>query len=105
VKKTYQISRRRAAETFREWALTNPIPIQLTFPTANSESDRDALTADIAPQGELELLQFDLLLHAAWNLHRIRKREASLVKDDLDPILDPAVQKDADRRPARGVQF
>ena len=61
------------------------------------ESLRDALTADITPQGELELLQFDLLLHAAWNLHRIRKREASLVKDDLDPILDPAVQKDADR--------
>lgn len=34
MKKTYQISRRRAAEKFREWALTNPIPIQLTFPTA-----------------------------------------------------------------------
>src|SRR6185503_2690113 len=61
------------------------------------DSLRDALTADITPPGEIELLQFDLLLHAAWNLHRIRKREASLVKDDLDPILDPAVQKDADR--------
>lgn len=34
MKRTYQISRQRAAEKFREWALANPIPIQLTFPTA-----------------------------------------------------------------------
>jgi transposase-like protein len=32
LKKTYQISRRRAAEQFRKFALTNPTPIQLTFP-------------------------------------------------------------------------
>jgi len=32
LKKTYQISRRRAAEKFRKFALANPIPIQLTFP-------------------------------------------------------------------------
>lgn len=34
MKKTYQISRRRAAARFREFALANPIPIQLTFPIA-----------------------------------------------------------------------
>lgn len=32
MKKTYQISRRRAAEKFRKLALSNPVPIQLTFP-------------------------------------------------------------------------
>ena len=32
MKKTYQISRRRAAEKFRNFALTNPVPVQLTFP-------------------------------------------------------------------------
>ena len=32
MKKTYQISRRRAAEKFRKFALANPTPIQLTFP-------------------------------------------------------------------------
>ena len=32
MKKTYQISGRRAAEQFRKFALANPIPIQLTFP-------------------------------------------------------------------------
>jgi putative transposase len=34
VKKQYQISKRRAAARFEEWAKSNPVPIQLTFPTA-----------------------------------------------------------------------
>jgi transposase-like protein len=34
LKKTYQISRRRAAEKFRKFALASPTPIQLTFPLA-----------------------------------------------------------------------
>ena len=33
MKKRYQISKRRAAESFRDWAATNQKPIQLTFPT------------------------------------------------------------------------
>jgi putative transposase len=32
LKRTYQISRRRAVESFQKFALTNPIPIQLSFP-------------------------------------------------------------------------
>jgi putative transposase len=35
LKRTYQISGRRAAEKFRKFALTNPTPIQLTFPLAD----------------------------------------------------------------------
>ncbi len=35
LKRTYQISRRRAAEKFRKFALANPTPIQLTFPLAD----------------------------------------------------------------------
>jgi hypothetical protein len=34
LKKPYQISRHRAAEKFRKFALASPIPIQLTFPLA-----------------------------------------------------------------------
>ena len=34
MKKQYQISKRRAAERFQKWAEGNPVPIQLTFPTA-----------------------------------------------------------------------
>src|SRR5512140_3259669 len=35
MKKTYQISRRRAVEKFRKFALAHPTPIQLTFPLAD----------------------------------------------------------------------
>ena len=34
MKRQYQISKRRAAERFEQWAKSNPVPIQLTFPTA-----------------------------------------------------------------------
>jgi putative transposase len=34
VKRQYQISKRRATARFEEWAKSNPIPIQLTFPSA-----------------------------------------------------------------------
>jgi transposase-like protein len=34
VKRQYQLSKRRAAQRFEQWAKSNPIPIQLTFPTA-----------------------------------------------------------------------
>jgi putative transposase len=34
VKRQYQINKRRAAARFEQWAKNNPVPIQLTFPTA-----------------------------------------------------------------------
>ena len=34
MKKPYQITKRRAAEQFAQWAKTNEVPIQLTIPTA-----------------------------------------------------------------------
>ena len=61
------------------------------------ESLRNALASEIKPEGELENIEFDLLLHAAWNLHRISKQEASLMHGERDPLLDPSVQKDSDR--------
>ena len=61
------------------------------------DSLRDALINEIQPQGEAERLQVDLILHAAWNLRRLRRREASLMSGNRDPLLDPAVQKDVDR--------
>jgi hypothetical protein len=61
------------------------------------ESLRDTLINEIQPQGETERLQVDLILHAAWNLRRLRRREASLMSGNRDPLLDPAVQKDVDR--------
>jgi len=34
VKRQYQTKKRRAAEQFEQWAKSNPVPIQLSFPTA-----------------------------------------------------------------------
>lgn len=47
MKKTYQISRRRAAEKFRKFALANPTPIQLTFPLAEVAELAQASLGDL----------------------------------------------------------
>ena len=53
---------------------------------------RDALSLELAPFGELELLHFDALLHAQWNLRRCRMNEANLLASVPDPFLDPATR-------------
>lgn len=45
--KTYQISRRRAAEKFRKFALSTPTPIQLTFPLAEVAELAQASLGDL----------------------------------------------------------
>ena len=47
MKKTYQISRRRAAEKFRKFALASPTPIQLTFPIAEVAELAQASLGDL----------------------------------------------------------
>lgn len=47
MKRTYQISRRRAAEKFRDFALANPTPIQLTFPLAEVAELAQASLGDL----------------------------------------------------------
>jgi hypothetical protein len=58
---------------------------------------RDALLAEIDPQGALEMTTFDQLLHCAWNLQRFRSLEAGLMTGDLDPLLDESAAKTLDR--------
>lgn len=47
MKKQYQISRKRAAENFRKFALSNPTPIQLTFPIADVAELAQASLGDL----------------------------------------------------------
>jgi hypothetical protein len=54
------------------------------------------LLDDLQPQGTLEQLVFNDLLHARWKLHRCRGIEASLSTDG-DPLLDPDLGKQLDR--------
>ncbi len=51
---------------------------------------RDALSGQLAPAGELELLHFETIIHARWNLRRCRVSEANLLASVPDPFLDPA---------------
>jgi hypothetical protein len=48
---------------------------------------RDALEAELAPQGALETITFREILHAAWNLHRFRRIEAEVSRGDIEDFL------------------
>jgi hypothetical protein len=54
------------------------------------ESLHADLLAELDPQGALETLTFNEILHSAWNLSRYRRIEAGLSPDGPDPIADPA---------------
>jgi hypothetical protein len=48
---------------------------------------RDSLIEELDPQGEIELITFNELLHAAWNLQRYRRLEFELESgEDSDPF-------------------
>jgi len=55
------------------------------------------LTEQIKPNGTLELTAFDILLHAAWNMRRIRRLEAQLSESGIDPLSDPSLATQCDR--------
>ena len=50
-------------------------------------SMQSSLLADLAPQGEIEHVLFDTILHAQWNTRRCRLLEAGLMIDGIDPLL------------------
>ncbi len=55
------------------------------------------LTGQIKPNGQLERSAFDNLLHAAWNMRRIRRLEAQLAESGIDPLTDPSLAGQCDR--------
>jgi hypothetical protein len=55
------------------------------------------LLEELRPEGTLEQLIFNDVLHARWNLHRCRGIEASLSTGDTDPLLDESLGKQLDR--------
>ena len=50
---------------------------------------RGALSTELVPVGELELIHFETILHSQWNLRRCRMNEAKLLASVPDPFLDP----------------
>ena len=57
----------------------------------------DALLAQLAPEGALEMGLFNMHLHAAWNLQRFRALETQLMANGLDSLLDERTAKALDR--------
>ena len=49
---------------------------------------RGALSTELVPVGELELIHFETILHSQWNLRRCRMNEAKLLASVPDPFLD-----------------
>ena len=53
--------------------------------------------SELDPLGALEQTLFDEIVHAAWNLRRIRRLEASLATSASDPILDDTLEPTLNR--------
>ena len=49
---------------------------------------RSALSTELVPVGELELLHFETILHSQWNLRRCRMNEATLLASVPNPFMD-----------------
>ncbi len=56
-----------------------------------------SLRKQVSPLGALEQEVFTQLLHAAWNLRRIRRLEAELAGGDIDPLADASLDGQLDR--------
>jgi len=53
------------------------------------ETLQSSLAAELDPQGAVEQVTFNEILHAAWNLHRFRILEAEASLGSLDDFTDP----------------
>ncbi len=61
------------------------------------EELQTSLREEVHPEGALEQDIFTQLLHASWNLRRLRRLEAEQFVDGVDPLTDPAKQAEMDR--------
>src|SRR5215472_7073698 len=77
-----------SAQNARKHGLTAKHLVILPHQQAGFDSLHQALRDEIAPQGELESIAFDQLLHAAWNRQRFRELEVEMMAGEADPILD-----------------
>ncbi len=58
---------------------------------------QDSLSTELDPQGAVEVVIFQELLHAAWNLHRFRRVEAEASLGTIADFTDPATTAVLDR--------
>ena len=65
----------------------------------------ESLRQQVSPEGALEEEVFTQLLHAAWNLRRVRRLEADLAADGIDPLADASLDGQLDRLARYQVRF
>ena len=65
----------------------------------------ESLRKQVSPLGALEREVFTQLLHAAWNLRRVRRLEAELAAGDIDPLADASLDGQLDRLARYQVRF
>jgi hypothetical protein len=58
---------------------------------------RNSLIAELDPQGAVETVTFEEILHAAWNLHRFRTIESEVSLGTIDDFTDPQTTAVLDR--------
>jgi hypothetical protein len=79
----------RVAQNARKHGLTALHLVVREDEREDFESLRNSLLAELAPQGAVETVTFEEILHAAWNLHRLRTIEAEISLGTLDDFTDP----------------
>jgi hypothetical protein len=87
----------RSAQNARKHGLTARELVVAPEERGDFESLRESLLAELAPLGVLEVLTFNQLLHAAWNLRRCRRLEADLAVNGPDPLIDESAARSVDR--------
>ena len=87
----------RSSQNARKHGLTAAVLIVRDDEREAFASLEASRATQLAPQGALEEIVFNQLLHAAWNQRRLRRLEAELFHHNLDPLADPAQAPTLDR--------
>jgi hypothetical protein len=87
--------KRQSSQNARTHGLTAQHPVIPEEDRAAFHQLRAQLHAETKPQGALQLIIFEELLHSAWNLRRVRAMEAELNASAPDALLTDAPQTDA----------
>jgi hypothetical protein len=89
--------KRQSSQNARTHGLTGQNPVIPEEDRAAFDELRAQLHAETKPQGALQQIVFEELVHAAWNLHRVRAMEAEINASAPDALLSdegPGAQLD-----------
>jgi hypothetical protein len=89
--------RARSSRNALKHGLTSPDLIVREDEIEEFQQFQQDLRQELAPEGAVEMLSFNQLLRAAWNMQRAQRLETDLFVDGLDPLLDESAAKTLDR--------